>query len=277
MEALDSIDKIKRWSAQRRSTGSSIGLVPTMGYLHEGHLSLMSRARAENDFVAVSIFVNPTQFGPAEDLETYPRDPAGDAEKCRQQKVDVLFTPEPREIYRPGFQTYVTVEKVSQPLCGESRPGHFRGVATVVLKLFNIVGPTRAYFGMKDFQQLQVIRTMVRDLDLDIKVCGCETVREPDGLAMSSRNAYLSVDQRRQALCLHQALLEAQALFAKGEKNPAAYLKGMQARVEKEPEARIDYIRLVHPETLEDLVSVKGTALRVKLWLHWRSGWARHG
>lgn len=261
MDILDTIEDMKRWSAKHRSAGASIGFVPTMGYLHEGHLSLMRQARSENDAVAVSIFVNPTQFGPAEDLQAYPRDLAGDAEKCRQEGVDLLFTPESHRIYGPNFQTYVTVENLSQPLCGESRPGHFRGVATVVLKLFNIVGPTRAYFGTKDFQQLQVIKTMVRDLNLDVSIRECETVREPDGLAMSSRNAYLSADQRRQALCLYQALLQAQALFAEGEKNPAVYLDAMRTRIEREPEAQLDYIRLVHPETLEDLNSVRGLAL----------------
>jgi len=263
MQIVASIGQMKQWSKEYRSHDKSLGLVPTMGYLHEGHLSLMRRARSENDFVAATIFVNPTQFGPSEDLDTYPRDPEGDAERCRREGVNLLFTPEAREIYGPNFQTYVTVEQVSRPLCGESRPGHFRGVATVVLKLFNIVSPTRAYFGMKDYQQLQVIRTMARDLDLDVAICGCETVREPDGLAMSSRNAYLSPAQREQAVCLYRALVRAQALFRAGEKIPAAYLEAMLDCINKEPETKVDYVKLVHPETLEDIELVDAPALAV--------------
>lgn len=263
MQIVASIGQMKQWSKECRGHDKSIGLVPTMGYLHEGHLSLMRRARSENDYVAATIFVNPTQFGPSEDLDTYPRDPEGDAEKCSGEGVDLLFTPEACEIYGPDFQTYVTVEQVSRPLCGQSRPGHFRGVATVVLKLFNIVSPTRAYFGMKDYQQLQVIKTMARDLDVDVAICGCETVREPDGLAMSSRNAYLSPGQREQAICLYRALLRAKALFRAGEKISAAYLEAMLDCINKEPETEVDYVRLVHPDTLEDIELVDGPALAV--------------
>jgi pantoate--beta-alanine ligase len=241
----------------------SLGFVPTMGYLHEGHLSLIHKARSENRWVVASIFVNPTQFGPNEDLSTYPRDPEADAAKCRAAGVDALFMPDAGAIYGPDFQTSVHVERLSGPLCGASRPGHFNGVATVVLKLFNIMQPTAAYFGLKDYQQLRVITTMVRDLDLDIRVVPCPTVREADGVAMSSRNAYLSPDERPQAACLYQALLSARKLFEQSESDPDRYLRAMVDRIAKEPDAVPDYIKLVHPETLLDLHVVNGSALAV--------------
>jgi pantoate--beta-alanine ligase len=234
-----------------------------MGYLHEGHLSLMHRARSENQAVVASIFVNPTQFGPNEDLSTYPRDPEADMAKCRAAGVDALFMPDVVGMYGPDFQTSVHVERVSGPLCGISRPGHFNGVATVVLKLFNMVKPTAAYFGAKDYQQLQVIITMVRDLDLDVRVVPCPTVRESDGVAMSSRNAYLAPEQRRQAVCLYQALLSARRLFESGERHASPYVGTMTDRIAMEPDAVPDYIRLVHPGTLQDLDSVEGSALAV--------------
>jgi len=261
MEILTSVARMKEWSRRCLSQGQTIGFVPTMGFLHEGHMSLIHRARSENSAVAASIFVNPTQFGPREDLASYPRDPESDSAKCRDAGVDALFMPEPEGIYPAGFQTYVEVEEVSGPLCGASRPGHFRGVATVVLKLFNIVSPTRAYFGSKDYQQLQVIKTMARDLNLDTEVVACPTVREADGLAMSSRNSYLTPDQRKQAICLYAALQEAQALFTKGETQAEKYLQVMSIRIKKEPGADVDYISLVHPETLEELKTVNGPAL----------------
>ncbi len=223
----------------------------------------MRKGRSENDLLVATIFVNPTQFGPQEDLDKYPRDPEGDAEKCRSAGVDVLFVPEQSDVYGPGFQTYVTVERVSVPLCGASRPGHFRGVATVVLKLFNMVQPSKAYFGRKDYQQVQVIKTMVRDLNLDVQIVKCETIREDDGLAMSSRNAYLGSDQRKQAACLYQALMEAKSLFNRGEKRAENYLEAMRNRVNAEPAAEVDYINIVHPETLEDLDDVKDKALGI--------------
>jgi pantoate--beta-alanine ligase len=263
MDILTTLDAVRERLRPHRQERHSIGLVPTMGYLHEGHLSLMKKGRSENHVLVATIFVNPTQFGPSEDLEKYPRDPEGDAEKCRAAGVDVLFVPEAGEVYGPGFQTYVTVEKVSGPLCGASRPGHFRGVATVVLKLFNMVQPSSAYFGRKDYQQVQVIKTMVRDLNLDVRIVECDTIREYDGLAMSSRNAYLLPGQRKQAVCLYQALMEAKALFKKGEQRVEHYLEAMRNRVNAESATEVDYIGIVHPETLEGLDNVGDKALGI--------------
>lgn len=263
MEILDSTARLKEWSRARREQGETIGLVPTMGYLHDGHVSLMRRAREENQNLVVTIFVNPTQFGPTEDLDKYPRDADGDVEKCREVRTDVVFMPEVKEIYANGFQTYVNVEEVSKPLCGASRPGHFRGVATVVLKLINMAHASSAYFGKKDYQQLQVIETMARDLNVDVSIRPCDTIREQDGLAMSSRNAYLSPDERKQAVCLYQSLQEAQALFTKGETDPTKYLAVMHDRVRREPDAVVDYVELVHPKTLNNLVTVGRDALAI--------------
>ncbi len=263
METITSVGQMKSWSKARLAAGKTVGFVPTMGFLHEGHLDLMRRARLENDFLVTSIFVNPTQFGPSEDFAAYPRDPESDSAKCRAVGVDALFMPPAEEVYPQGFQTLVEVENVSAPLCGASRPGHFRGVATVVLKLFNMVCPTAAYFGEKDFQQLQVIKTMVRDLDLDVKIVPCPTARETDGLAMSSRNSYLSPDQRQQAVCLIQALREARKMFDEGESDAGKYVRAMTQRIESEREAQIDYVSLVHPETLEDLKDVQDKALAI--------------
>ncbi len=240
-----------------------MGFVPTMGFLHEGHLSLMRRAWIENDFVVTSIFVNPAQFGPNEDLAKYPRDVESDTSKCKEIGVTVLFMPDSSEIYGKNHQTYVAVENFQNYLCGSSRPGHFRGVATVVLKLFNIVKPTAAYFGSKDYQQLQVIRAMVKDLNVDTEVIACPTVREADGLAMSSRNSYLTVDERRQALCLHKALLAAQEMFSESEVNLQEYLNIMVNTINEAPSADIDYVKIVDPETLEDLDTIKDQALAI--------------
>ncbi len=263
METLTSVARMKHWSRSHHQAGKTIGFVPTMGYLHEGHLSLMRRGRSENDLLVASIFVNPTQFGQNEDLDNYPRDPEADLAKCAQVGVDAMFMPAAGDIYGPDFQTYVEVENVARPLCGASRPGHFRGVATVVLKLFNVVFPTAAYFGRKDYQQLQVIKTMVRDLDLDVTIVPCPTVREHDGLAMSSRNAYLSPRERQQATCLYQALQTAQGLLDRGEQDQKEYVKAMSDRILSEPDARIDHVSLVHPETLQDLECVADDALAV--------------
>jgi pantoate--beta-alanine ligase len=254
---------MKSWSKLHRADGKTIGFVPTMGFLHEGHVSLMRQGRAENDLLVASIFVNPTQFGPNEDLSSYPRDPEADSVKCAEAGVDALFMPDPADMYGTDFQTYVEVQRVSAPLCGASRPGHFRGVATVVLKLINMVAPNAIYFGEKDFQQLQVIKTMVSDLDVDVTIVSCPTVRESDGLAMSSRNAYLSAVQRGQAVCLYQALLLAKERFQSGETHAKSYVEAMAGRIHQEPDAVPDYISLVDPDTLQDLDHVNNSALAV--------------
>jgi pantoate--beta-alanine ligase len=260
MVILERVADVRAASREARARGERVGLVPTMGYLHRGHLTLVRRARELADFVVVSIFVNPAQFGPAEDLDSYPRDPARDATQCRAEGVDAIFSPPVEEIYPPGHETYVTVEELSKPLCGASRPQHFRGVATVVAKLFNMVEPDVAVFGEKDYQQLLVVRKMVRDLNLGVAVVGVPTVREPDGLALSSRNAYLSQAERRQALSLAKALALAQELVSSGEHRADA-LERTVRQVLDEAGVRVDYAELRHPETLEPLADVTDKAL----------------
>jgi pantoate--beta-alanine ligase len=230
-----------------------LGLVPTMGYLHQGHLSLVRRARAECSSVAVSIFVNPTQFGPQEDLAAYPRDLERDLGMLGQEGVDLVWTPAPEEVYPPGFQTWVTVERVSQGLEGERRPGHFRGVATIVAKLFNAFQPQRAYFGQKDAQQALVIRRMARDVDFPVEVVVCPTVREQDGLAMSSRNAYLGPEERRAATVLSRALFAAREAFATGEHRADNLRQILSQTLAQEPLARPAYVSAADPATLEEL------------------------
>jgi pantoate--beta-alanine ligase len=243
----------------QRQQGRRVGFVPTMGYLHEGHLSLMRRAGELADVIVVSIFVNPTQFGPSEDLARYPRDLAGDLAKCRSVGVDLLFLPEAAQIYPAGYQTFVEVERLSQGLCGVRRPGHFRGVATVVTKLLNIVGPCVAVFGEKDYQQLQVIRRVVRDLDLPVEVTSGPIVREPDGLAMSSRNAYLQPEERRAATCLYRALQEVAAQArAAGSLTSSSAVSLARGIIEAEPSARIDYVEARDAVTLEETPYVGG-------------------
>lgn len=247
--------------AVRRALPGTWGFVPTMGYLHEGHLSLVRRARAENDRVAVSIFVNPTQFGPHEDYARYPRDLERDLRLLEPLGVDLVFIPSVEEMYPPGFQTWVIVEEVSRPLEGASRPGHFRGVATVVAKLFNILQPDRAYFGQKDAQQTVVIRRMVQDLNIPVEIVICPTVREPDGLAMSSRNSYLNPEERRAATVLFRALQAAKARYEAGERDAERLREAMREVIRAEPLARIDYVSVAHPETLQELERVEGPAL----------------
>jgi len=261
METLTSVAAMKHWSRSHLAKGESLGFVPTMGYLHEGHVSLLHRGRSENRKLVASIFVNPTQFGPQEDLASYPKAPEADALKCEEAGVDALFLPTAAAMYGPDFHTYVDVERISAPLCGASRAGHFRGVATVVLKLFNILRPSAAYFGMKDYQQLQVIKTMVKELDLDVRVVSCPTIREDDGLAMSSRNSYLSPEERKQAVCLFQAIEQARLMFELGERDAASYIRAMSERIMREPDARPVYVSLVHPETLVDLTEVENGCL----------------
>jgi len=238
-----------------------VGFVPTMGYLHEGHLVLVRQAKSENASVAVSIFVNPTQFGPHEDFRQYPRDPKRDLALLEVEGTDVVFMPPVEEIYHPGFNSWVEVGRLARRLEGASRPGHFRGVATVVARLFDLVKPDRAYFGQKDAQQLLVIKKMAADLDMKLEVVAVPTVREPDGLAMSSRNTYLNPEERKQAAVLYQALTLAQELYNDGEKDAGAIRRQMTALIQKQPLADIDYISVAHAETLEELNEVKPPAL----------------
>ncbi len=270
MSAPELIRDPTLWQArclEARQSGRRLALVPTMGFLHEGHLSLMreARARAGPDGLALaSIFVNPAQFGPNEDLGRYPRDLAGDLAKCAEVGIDRVLAPErPDQLYPPGFQTWVEVTEVSRGLCGASRPGHFRGVATVVAKLFNLTRPDLAFFGEKDWQQLQVVKALARDLDLGVEVVGMPIVREPDGLALSSRNAYLSTLERTRALSLSRALFEARDRAARGERDAAALLAGARRRVE-EAGLRLDYVAVVHPGTLEAVArAVPGSRMLV--------------
>ncbi|WP_373324427.1 pantoate--beta-alanine ligase [Tepidiforma flava] len=241
---------MQRW---RRDHPGELGFVPTMGYLHDGHLALVRRSRAENPLTVVSIFVNPAQFGPGEDFERYPRDEVRDLALLREAGVDAVYLPSAAEMYPPGYQTYVTVEHLTQRLEGAARPGHFRGVATVVLKLFNAVSPTRAYFGRKDAQQLRVIRRMVRDLDLPVEVVPCEIVREPDGLAMSSRNVYLSPEQRGAAPVVKRSLDAAAAAWAAGERDAETLRRIVRGVIAAEPLAALEYVSLADDETLEEL------------------------
>ena len=236
-----------------RREGKEIGFVPTMGALHEGHLSLIRRCKEENDTTVVSIFVNPTQFGPTEDYERYPRDLEGDSEKLRSLGVDILFFPSVEEMYPEGYSTYVEVEGLSNHLCGLFRPSHFRGVATVVTKLFNIVMPHRAYFGLKDYQQALIIKRMVRDLNMDVQIITCPTVREVDGLAMSSRNQYLSESERRSATVIYRTLLRAKEALERGE-DFGTVKTLMVETLSSEPHVKeIQYASVYDPESLEDL------------------------
>lgn len=238
-----------------------VGLVPTMGYLHQGHLSLVHRARRECETVVASIFVNPTQFGPNEDLTTYPRDLEGDLEKLRNEGTDVVWTPTKEDMYPPGFQTWVEVEELTRFLEGAMRPGHFRGVTTVVAKLFNAVQPQKAYFGQKDAQQVAVIKQMVRDLNYPIEIVVCPTVREYDGLAMSSRNAYLKGDERRAATVLYRALNAARSAYQTGERNANTLRHLMAETIRAEPLAKMQYVSCAHPLTLKELDWVEEDAL----------------
>ncbi len=247
--------------AAARRGDKTVGFVPTMGALHAGHVSLFDAARAADGFVVASIFVNPTQFGPNEDFARYPRPLERDLEKCGAADVDLVFTPEPATIYPPGFQTLVNVSELSTVLEGASRPGHFQGVATVVLKLFNLVQPDRAYFGQKDAQQVRVIQRMVCDLNSPVEVVVRPTVREPDGLALSSRNQYLDADQRREAVALNRALEEAEAAVRGGERDAAAIERRMAQRIARTPGAALDYAAAVDGETLKPMTPLRGTVL----------------
>lgn len=250
-------ETVKAW----KQAGSQVGFVPTMGYLHEGHQSLMNSAKSENDKVVVSIFVNPMQFGPTEDLASYPRDIEKDRLLCEESGVDLIFHPDANEMYSPDFCSFVDMIGLTEELCGRSRPIHFRGVCTVVSKLFNIVQPDNAYFGQKDAQQLAVIRRMVRDLNIDVQIIGCPIIRESDGLAKSSRNSYLSVEERQAALCLYQGILLGQTLINAGEKDSQKVIQQITALIEQEPLAKIDYISIVDANALIPVTQIEHSVL----------------
>jgi pantoate--beta-alanine ligase len=257
IKIIKGVAEMHRFSLEARKRGAKIALVPTMGALHEGHLALIGAARQKADTVVVSIFVNPLQFGPREDLSAYPRDLAGDIAKLQSLGVAAVFTPEAAEIYPPGHRTHVEVDDLSQRLCGRARPAHFRGVATVVTKLFAIVQPHQAWFGQKDYQQLLIIRKMVRDLNFEIEIHDVPTVREADGLALSSRNSYLTPEQRPAALTLQQALHVAARIIAKGERSAAKIASNLREVIRAQAGAEIEYISICHPETLHELDTIE--------------------
>lgn len=261
MQVIEKAVLLREWVTMHRIAGKRIGLVPTMGYLHAGHLSLVHTARQDCDVVVMSIFVNPKQFGPGEDFATYPRDMERDLQLARQAEVDVVFVPTVDEMYPAGFQSEVIVHGLTKLLCGASRPGHFDGVTTVVAKLFNMVAPDRAYFGQKDFQQVTVIQKMVVDLNMPLAVVACPIVREDDGLAMSSRNAYLSPEERRAALVLSRALHLAEEHIAAGERQGPRLEVAVREYIAAEPLARIDYVAVCDPHTLQGLDTLSGTVL----------------
>lgn len=260
MRVIEDLKELKQFVKEQKKLGKSIGLVPTMGYLHEGHQALMKKAREENDVVIVSDFVNPIQFGPNEDYDAYPRNLEHDIEKSSEQGVDILFVPSVEDMYPNNYATYINVEGLTDNLCGAQRPGHFRGVCTVVLKLFNITKANRAYFGKKDIQQLMIIRRMVKDLDLDIEIIPLPIIRENDGLAKSSRNKYLSSEQRKDALSLSQALELAESMIEKGEKNTKILKEAMKEVFEKLP-CTIDYIKIVDGESFKDIENITGPSI----------------
>jgi pantoate--beta-alanine ligase len=261
-QILSTVAEVQAYSAKQWANGKRLALVPTMGFLHEGHLSLIREGARQADVVATTIFVNPTQFGPTEDLSRYPRDLKGDLDKCKSAGASVVFTPEPREIYPPGYQTYVEVTQVSQGLCGEKRPGHFKGVATVVTKLLAMFRPHVALFGEKDYQQLQVIRALNADLNLGVEIVGMPTVREPDGLALSSRNTYLTEDERRQALALSKGLKAAQQLAKAGERDATVLVERIRSFL-RDASVREDYVAVVNAQTLHGIEKLEpGVAAR---------------
>jgi len=252
MDMIRSVSEMQQKAISARTAGQTISFVPTMGFLHQGHLSLLEEGRKRGDLLVLSIFVNPTQFGQGEDFDDYPRDLQQDSELAKKAGVDIIFAPEAADMYPSGYATYVDVEGITESLCGASRPGHFRGVCTVVSKLFNIIQPHVALFGNKDFQQLAVIKRMTLDMNLPVEILGMPIFREPDGLAMSSRNVYLNPDQRRQALVLSQSLLQAKQLVSSGKIDSAEIILELQKNIKKQPDARIDYIQICHQLTLQD-------------------------
>jgi pantoate--beta-alanine ligase len=261
MRTITTVAGLRAALAEERKKRRSIGFVPTMGYLHEGHLSLVRECRRRADVAVVSIFVNPLQFGPQEDFQQYPRDPEHDAALLEREGVDFLFLPAHQEMYPEGFRTAVEVAGLQSKLCGRSRPGHFRGVATVVLKLFEIVRPDYAFFGQKDAQQVVILRRMVEDLNADVEIRALPVIREPDGLAMSSRNVYLSAEERRAAVVLSESLAEARRMFEKGERDAARIRERLLSVIGDEPLARVDYVEVVDPGSLEPAGRIDGPAL----------------
>ncbi|NLI96227.1 MAG: pantoate--beta-alanine ligase [Synergistaceae bacterium] len=255
------VEKLRRAVRGLRQEGGTVGFVPTMGYLHEGHLSLVRKSVSENQTTVVSIFVNPLQFGPNEDYEAYPRDLEKDCMLLEKEGVDLVYCPKPEDLYHPDHSTYVVEEGVSRDLCGASRPGHFRGVCTVVLKLFHLVEPDRAYFGEKDYQQLQVIRRMVRDLNVPVEIRGCPIVREQDGLALSSRNVYLSPPERASALALSRSLKKAKALYDSGERDAAKIAGCVREELKGDPSLYVEYVEVKDASELSALKTIERPAV----------------
>ena len=261
VKVVKTVDEVRKIVAEWRKNGETVGLVPTMGFLHAGHQSLIKKSVEENDRTVVSDFVNPTQFGPNEDLEAYPRDLERDTALCETTGASLIFNPEPSEMYPEGFVSFVDMNGLTNHLCGLSRPVHFRGVCTVVSKLFNIVGPDRAYFGQKDAQQLAVVKRMVADLNMPLEIVGCPIVREADGLAMSSRNTYMNVEERNAALVLSRAIKLGQQLVEEGERSAAVVRNKMLELLNSEPMAEVEYVNVVNNLTMEDIDEIYGDIL----------------
>lgn len=261
MQIVATVEEVRKQVKAWRKDGLRVGLVPTMGYLHEGHKSLIDRAVEQNDRVVVSVFVNPIQFGPNEDLATYPRDLERDAALCENAGADLIFHPQPGDMYFDDFCTYIDMDSLTKGLCGKTRPTHFRGVCTVVGKLFNIVQPDRAYFGQKDAQQLAVIRRMVRDLNFDLEIIGCPIIREEDGLAKSSRNTYLSPEERQAAVVLHKGLAKGEEMIRAGETSAEKVKKAIRDIIEAEPLAKIDYVEIVDFDNIQEKEVLDGQVL----------------
>lgn len=261
MQVVKTVKEVKKIVKEWKNEGKSVGFVPTMGYLHEGHGSLITKAKDDNDKVVVSIFVNPMQFGPSEDLASYPRDLEKDSAFCESLGADLIFNPEPEEMYTQNFSSYVDMSVLTEELCGLSRPVHFRGVCTVVTKLFNIVQPDRAYFGQKDAQQLAVIKHMVEDLNMNVEIIGCPIIREEDGLAKSSRNTYLSKEERKAALILSKTIFMGKKIVEDGETDAQKVVQAMKDNIMTEPMARIDYVKAVDGITMQQVTKIKSPCL----------------
>ena len=261
IEIIKTVGRMQETAEEIRLSGKKIGLFPTLGFLHEGHLELIRQGRRRADVLVMSLFVNPTQFGPNEDLDKYPRDIEGDIKKAEGEGADIVFLPSPEEMYPDGFQSSVTVKTITDFLCGRSRPGHFEGVTTVVAKLFNIIKPHFALFGQKDFQQLAVIKRMVKDLNIDIDIIEVPIVREPDGLAMSSRNKYLNPEERKSALCIKKSIDMAVRMAGEGESNSAEIITSIRDLIMSFPFTDIEYINICDPDTLEDIETLKTRSL----------------